>query len=334
MPALISSVVEPAFGVLADGRHRRILVTSGGVCFCLSLIAASGAPSFGVLLGAFIVLYPASGAFVSLSQATLMDLDGERREINMARWTLAGSIGVVAGPLMLSLVRALGGSWRVALLLGGLVALPLIRPAGSISMPSGETALALSSSLRAALSALRRAPVLRWLVLLEAVDLLLDIFLGFLALYFVDVVRTDPFVAGLAVAIWTAAGLIGDALLLPLLKRWSGVAYLRLSATAVLVCYPAFLVAPGTTAKLVLVAALGLLNAGWYAIPMAGLFDELGDRSGAAIALANIAGVLGSVIPLALGVVADRYGLETALWLLVAAPITLLALMPRARASS
>ncbi len=41
--------------------------------------------------------------------------------------------------------------------------------------------------MRAALSALRRGEVLRWLVLLQFSDLMLDVLLGFLALYFVDV---------------------------------------------------------------------------------------------------------------------------------------------------
>lgn len=35
---------------------------------------------------AFILFYPASGAFVNLSQATLMDSETDRHEQNMARW--------------------------------------------------------------------------------------------------------------------------------------------------------------------------------------------------------------------------------------------------------
>lgn len=37
------------------------------------------------------------------------------------------------------------------------------------------------------MGALRQKEVLRWLVLLEFSDLMLDVLLGFLALYFVDV---------------------------------------------------------------------------------------------------------------------------------------------------
>jgi hypothetical protein len=42
-----------------------------------------------------------------------MDLDPERRELSMARWTLAGGIGVLAGPLgMLILLPRSGGTAR------------------------------------------------------------------------------------------------------------------------------------------------------------------------------------------------------------------------------
>ena len=42
-------------------------------------------PEFLYLLVAFILFYPASGAFVNLSQATLMDSETDRHEQNMAR---------------------------------------------------------------------------------------------------------------------------------------------------------------------------------------------------------------------------------------------------------
>ena len=67
----------------------------------LALIVAAIAPNFLVLLASFALLWPASGAFVGLSQASLMDTDPARHEHLMARWTLAGSVGVVAGPLLL-----------------------------------------------------------------------------------------------------------------------------------------------------------------------------------------------------------------------------------------
>lgn len=180
----------------------------------------------------------------------------------------------------------------------------------------------------AALAELRRREVLRWLAMLEAADLLLDVFHGFLALYFVDVVGSRPVGGALAVAVWTGAGLAGDALLLLALRRVDGNRYLRWSAAASLAVYPPFLVLPGSVPKLVLLAALGLLNSGWYAIPKAGLYSALPDRSGAAVGLGGIGSLAGALVPLALGLLAEHAGLGTTMWVLVAAPVALLSLSP------
>src|SRR5207237_7867207 len=119
-------------------------------------------------------------------------------------------------------------------------------------------------------AALRNREVLRWLALLEAADLLLDVFHGFVALYFVDVAGVGAVEAALAVAVWTGAGLVGDAALLWVLRRVSGFRYLRASALLALVAYAAFLGIPSLPAKLVLLAVLRLLNSGWCGIPTAG----------------------------------------------------------------
>ena len=92
-----------------------------------------------------------------------------------------------------------------------------------------------------------------------------------------------------------------------------------------------FLLAPALPAKLTALAALGFLNAGWYALPKAQLCDAVGERTGAVLALGTVAGVAGSTVPLGIGLLAGAAGLGTALWIPLAAPILLLAGLPRAR---
>src|ERR1700756_5700751 len=117
VPLLLGSVLELPVGVLAGhGRKRRLAVLGGGVLFVLSLVAAATARSFAGLLVAVTAFFPASGAFVSLTQSGLMDANPARREQHMARWDLAGSAGQVAGPLLLAIVLAAGGGWRSAYL--------------------------------------------------------------------------------------------------------------------------------------------------------------------------------------------------------------------------
>jgi len=327
LPNISSSVIEPFLGILGDTGRRRTLVLGGGLVFALSLCLTAASQGFALLLLSFVLFYPASGAFVSLSQATLMDTDPARHEGNMARWALAGSLGVVTGPLALSAGATLGIGWRGMYLLSAGLALALLAVAWRLPYARHQEAAG-STSFRAgitqALYALRQRPVLRWLTLLQCSDLMLDVLLGFLALYFVDVVGVTPTQAGAAVAIWTGVGLVGDLLLIPLLKRVPGLRYLRWSAACELVLLPAFLLAPPVCAKFVLLGMLGLFNAGWYSILKAQLYSAMPGQSGTVMTVSNLFGLVGYLIPLGLGLVAEQFDLRVTMWLLLIGPVALL----------
>jgi len=331
VPTMVSSVVEPFLGVLGDVWKRRVLVLGGGVLFILALLLTSVSQSFAPLLLSFILFYPASGAFVSLSQATLMDVDPARHEHNMARWTLAGSLGVVAGPLALGAAVALDRGWRVLFAGFAALALFLLLLASRFRFANGRAdgeAVDLKVAFAGVWRALKRGAVLRWLTLLQLSDLMLDVLLGYLALYFVDVAGVTAGQAATAVAVWTGVGLLGDVLIIPLLQRVSGLRYLRLSAAVKLVLFPAFLLIPAFGVRLALLGLLGLFNAGWYAILKAQLYSTMPGQSGTSMAVDNIFGFIGAFIPLGLGLIAGRFGLQAAMWLLLLGPLALLIGVP------
>lgn len=347
-PAIVASLVEPAFGFLGDAGRRRALVRGGGVAFVASLVLVALSPGFWPLLAALAVLYPATGAFVGLSQATLMDAAPEARERNMARWVLAGSVGALAGPLLVGAMARGGLGWRsVAVVLAATSALlvlvlwrlpPVAHLADDANGDEGDgaptTLAALADGAREAWRALRRRAVVRWLALLELADLMVDGLLAYLALYFVDVVGASEARAGLAVAVSTGASLVGSAALVPLLARVSGMAYVRASALLAVVAFPAFLLVPDPVAKLVLVGVLGALTSGWYAVLQGRLYDEMPERSATVLALNNVSGLVATLLPLAIGVVAERFGLGVAIWLPILAPVALLVGLPRRAASN
>ncbi len=329
VPGLVGSALDPVIGALGDSPARRSAMILGGAGFALSAALAGLAPGFAILLGALLIGNPATGAFVSLAQATLMDAEPRERVRNMARWTLAGSVGYVAGPLLLAASIWMGLGWRGVSIALALCALPLAAGLRRLPPRHAPTAAPLFRRIGSALAEVRRPEVLRRLTMLEAADLLLDVFHGFLALYFVDVVGARPVEGALAVAVWTGASLVGDALLLLVLRRIEGDRYLRWTAAAALIAYPAFLLLPGSAVKLTLLIPLGLLNSGWYAIPKAGLYAALPGRSGAAVALAGIGGLAGALVPLGLGLLAEGAGLGPTMWMLLLAPLALLVLSPR-----
>jgi FSR family fosmidomycin resistance protein-like MFS transporter len=335
VPMLFGNTVEPVLNLLGDTRRRRALIVGGGACFALACALTAASRGFWSLLVALLVFNPSSGAFINLSQATLMDGAPARREQNMARWVFAGSLGVVAGSLCLSATVAAGAGWRAcfgAISVVALLVLLRVRrlpfDARGDDQMQGEQSGFIESG-RAALLALRRLEVWRWLVLLEVASVLMDAFHGYLALYFVDVVGASSARAGVAVAVGSIAILTGDFLLIPLLERVRGLTYLRWSACAMLILLPAFLLARGEATKLVLLGAVGACGSGWYPILKARLYGVLPGRSGAALALANVAGFVGSLTPLALGLFAQRFGLAAAMWLLLLSPAALFAALPR-----
>jgi FSR family fosmidomycin resistance protein-like MFS transporter len=177
--------------------------------------------------------------------------------------------------------------------------------------------------------ALRRGEVLRWLTLLQFSDLMMDTLLGFLALYLVDVGGAAPYQAGAAVAVCTGLGLLGGLLLIPLLGRVRGLACLRFSAAVELAAFAAFLTVSGMWAKLMLLGLPGLFNAGWYSILKAQLYSAMPGQSGAVMTVSNVFGLVGGVIPLGLGLVAERLGLGTTIWLLLLGPLAVLMGIPR-----
>jgi FSR family fosmidomycin resistance protein-like MFS transporter len=330
VPDVVGSLVQPILGLLGDTGRRRAVVLAGGVVFAASLVLVAAANGFVTLLVAFAILSPASGAFVSLAQATMMDRAPDGRDRAMALWVLAGSVGVVAGPLLLAGALHLGFGWRSVMVWMAVLTIPVWLLAARIRFPAGD-GHRLMHVAREALRSLRRGAVWRWLILLELTDLLGDVLLGFVALYFVDVAGTSPVTAALAVTVLGICGLIGDALLVPVLRRVDGLRVLRWSAAAVLVAYPAFLAAPGIAAKIALLAALGALRAGWYAIPQARLFDEFHGSSGTAVAISDLGGLAARILPIGIGVLAQRAGLGAAMWVLLVAPVALLVGLPRRR---
>ncbi len=338
VPGIIAALIEPVLGILGDVWRRRVLILGGGIGFGAACFLIAISHSFIPLMLASILFFPSSGAFVSLSQSTLMDHDPTRHQHNMARWTFAGSAGVVCGSLVLGVVVAAvpDAGWRAVLMLAAVMTVVLWLILYRLPMPNtvdaengDENNRRFMDGVRGAIQALRRWEVLRWLLLLQFSNLMLDILHGYIALYFVDVVGTHAEQASLAVAVWSGVGLIGDFLLIPLLERVRGLDYLRVSAVIEFMLFPALLLMPGIVPKLVILALLGFFNAGWYSVLQGQLYSAMPGQSGTVLTIDNIVGLVGHILPLGIGLAAEHFGLGAAMWLFMIGPVALLIGLPR-----
>jgi len=326
---VVAAFIEPALGLLADRGHRRALVLTGGVLSALVLVGNAVATGFPMLLVAFILGAPAAGAFVTLAQTVLMDAAPDHHERSMARWVFVGSIGVTTGPLLIAAASLAGLGWRPVMwmLAGlGLLLTLMARKLPLDTVPSEDEEHA---SVRSALNHLRNPEVRRWLTVIETADLLVDVFFSFLAVYLVDVAGADPTQASFAVSLFSMGGIAGSALLLPMLPRYDGLNYMRGSAMGAAALFAVFLIADPLAVKIAAATAIAVLGSGWYTIPKARLFSALPGRSGIAVALESSASLLGSQTPLVIGAVSASAGLGSAMWLLMLAPVSILALVPR-----
>ena len=120
-------------------------------------------------------------------------------------------------------------------------------------------------------------------------------------------------------------GMAGAAALVAVLDRVTDVTVLRASAVAAALLYPGFLLAPGPVAKVIILAVLSAATAPWYPILQARLYGSLPGRSSVAVTLSSAAALAGGLGPLAVGLIAEAFGLSWALAVLVVVPVAVLA---------
>ncbi|MFM8319417.1 MAG: MFS transporter [Chloroflexota bacterium] len=355
LPGMLGTFLELGVMVLADTRLRQRLVVGGGLLVALGVLGIAAASSFPMALLAFVVVFPASGAFVTLAQGTLMELNPGREPQMMARWTVAGALGNLAGPALIAGGFALGIGWRwsyvaLAVMAAGLALLAAAgrfpaRPASPrehsepphASDDADEAAPAAASGLAAQVkevlvgmaAAVRNPRLLRWFILLDLSDLLLDVYTGYAALYFADVVALDEAQVSLAVTALMAVGLASNLVLVPVLERVPGRRLVRRTALLAGALYIAWLALPWTWAKIALALAVRFTTLGWYEVLQGEAYAALPGRSGTVMAINSLFGILGGGLAWLIGWFAAQAGLPAAMWLLLAGPLALALFTPR-----
>jgi FSR family fosmidomycin resistance protein-like MFS transporter len=336
LPGMINTIIEPVLMLLGDTRYRKPIILGGGIAIVVSLAAIASTQDFIVILLGMVLGFPASGAFVSLSQATLMDLNPGREPQMMARWTVSGSVANLVGPLILAAGFALGFGWRWAF--WGMAALCLLLviltwPRKFSAKTTGDNQTFPPQSIKQLLigfwDAMHNVTLMRWLILLQFSDLLLDVLTGYLPLYFTDVTGMSITQASLMMSILMLAGLISNIALIPTLEKFSGRRVVRISAVVSGVLYVTWLLAPWMWAKIGLIVLIKLVTLGWYEVLQGEAFATIPGRSGTVMATNSLMGLLGGGISFFIGWVAAQVGLPAAMWFLLAGPVCLILFVPK-----
>jgi FSR family fosmidomycin resistance protein-like MFS transporter len=353
LPHIIGTLIEPFIMLLGDTHLRKRLVIGGGLTILISLVLIARATSFQVLLLAFCIGFPASGAFVTLSQASLVDANPGREPNMMARWTLAGSLGNLIGPLFVAGGFAIALGWRWIFLVLAIMAITLVilvswswqNQLGT--SPSGKPVLNaipleihdLHSTYDQSVNlniiwknlgeAVRNPRLLRWIILLQLSDMLLDVLTGYTPLYLTDVVGVTPAQASLLLSLLMLSSLIADIVLIPLLEHIPGRLIVRLSAALSIPLYAMLLLVPWPLVKIGLLIILRLSTIGWYSVLQGEAYASIPGRSGTVMAINSVSSLLGGGITWLVGFVASLAGLPAGMWLLILGPASLVLFVPR-----
>ncbi len=339
--ALSAMMLEPIINLLSDRGSKRFWILGGLFTMAAAFVLAGNTSNFIVLLLAFALLYPATGAGVSLSQAALIDADPQNGTQTMTQWTLMSSIGDLLSPIVVAAIVALsvsGSAWSTlcwiaaSLWLGiALFIWPQRFPQSTneISDIGGTDSTPASSILASLCEALRNPHLLRWAILSIIPTMMDEIFLGFVALYLHDALHVNEAMVSFVIAIHMIGDLLGLLALGPLAKRMAPQQLLLWLALLTLIGVIGFLITNSIWLATFALFIIGLGVAGWYPIAQAEAYAQLPGRSGTVLAIIGLGTPFEIALPGIVGFIAGRFGLLAGLGFLGLAPIFMLLLIPR-----
>jgi predicted MFS family arabinose efflux permease len=332
----VGGVIGNLAVVAGDGRSRKPVTVGGAAILVVALlIIAAAGDGWMMLLGAGLVALGATGLVhggeIAITNALTAAGHDRRLESVLAKANLGAVAGDLAAPLALAGLRAAGVGWRpvftgaavlVATYTVALAAVPFPDPVGVVSSHPGGTG---GDDNRPGLATLPiRRQRLVWYLALGA---------------FVAMPLDESYLS--TVLAYAEAGI-----------GWSGAQAAALGAAFVIGGVLAFTVLPrvvaGTTLpRLMTVTGIGLTlammvaaGAPAWALPLAGIVHStllstlwLGEQAAVLRANPGREGATKLVVELlegtalglvfAIGLVADRFGLNTAMWVYAAVPLLL-----------
>lgn len=326
IPGLLGVAIEPIFYMLSDRWPRKPLVVGGLLTLGVLQIAAGFATSAWWLGAALALTGAASGVGVNVAQATLVDATPDDRERAMARWTFAGVLGDFSTPALFWVLAALSLGWHEAFFAtGGLIVAYALLLATREFPPARNDGDATLPSIREALrGAFANRQLLLWLFAVLLCSLLDEILVTFGGLHLRVNLGADTAERSLVLMAFVAGAGFGLLAVERALARVPARRILLAAGAAGTLGYAVWLALPVLWMSGLAMFVVGFVTAPLYPIAMAQAYRALPDQSGMVNALSSMFAPFDLALPLALGAVADSFGLYAALLLLAGQPIGIL----------
>ncbi len=330
-PQLAASLLEVGIALLSDVWERRRLMIAGQAGLAVALLFAAWTRSPGGLSVGLTFAGATSGVACGAAQALLVASDPKGPDRAMVRWTLYASVGDLLAPVLTAASIALGFSFR-----GAMVAVAVVVAVQCALSALGRTSAGTparddppdseppADALRAALGRAARRPRLWLWLFVAALCTLLDEIVVALAVLRLNREEGVPVAFATTAALVFAAGAIaGSALSDRAVERFGGRRVLFGSAALCGLALAASLASGTPLATCAALFVVGVACAPHHALAFARAYDEMPGNPGTVQAVAQLFVVVDIVAPMALGVLADRFGLRVAMACLALQPVVI-----------
>jgi FSR family fosmidomycin resistance protein-like MFS transporter len=319
MANVTSSIVQPLFGYVADRTARRWILPSAVLLSGAGIALTGLAGGYEALLGAIIVMGLGVAAYHPEGYRTATGVAGDRKATALSWFSLGGNVGFALGPLLVTVfITAFGVRGTLGLLAPSvLVAVALLAGLPAMSRAAArEHAVhgeARGADMPGAMALLVGVAALRSWTTLG--------FVTFVPFYYVDYLKADPGLVGVLLFVFLGAGALGTVVAGPLADRWGALGYVRWVFLAVLPLGVLFLLVDGVL-RIVVLGVFGAVLTSSFSVSIVLSQAYLPRRPGMASGLmVGFAMGTGGLAAAALGGIADRWGVPTALWISALLPI-------------
>jgi MFS family permease len=303
----------------SDYFGRKYLASTSLFCMGVISIFMALTSDFWMFLVLLSIWGVVNSVGVGLSQVILVENSPDDRDKLLAKWGLYGSIGDVATPLFFMLLAVVGLNWKAAFLITGslfiVISIYTLGCNNEVRTKEERKLQSLKERLSSAINAVKKIQTSIWMYVLIVASLLDEILISFSALHLHASLNLSEYDRNVILTLFMICTVVGYKFVSKLLDRYSKYVILFYSILLTSLCLFVFSLSIYAPLTILSFLMAGIFSTAIYPIASARAYECLPQgEEGTMFAISSTFTVVGSVIPILLGVLAVRYGTSYAVF--------------------